>query len=272
VIAARAPIALLTDFGLSDGYVAAMKGVLLARLPDAALVDVTHAIPPGDVARAAFVLEQTWPHFPAGTVCLTVIDPGVGTARRPLAVAAAERFFVGPDNGVLTPALAHPGAAARAIEPSRVGAGVLSRTFHGRDLFAPAAAFLAGGGAFERLGAPIADAVLLPAARARRDGETVRGEIVYVDRFGDCITNVHAEDLDSLSDGAARGELVIRAGRGVVVGLVDAYGEVASGEPCAILGSGGRLEIAVRDGHAALTLGVHEGDAVTIEKGRARKR
>ena len=137
-------VVLLTDFGASDWYVAAMKGVILAHEPATELVDLSHAVPPGDIDHAAFLLEQTWRWYPEGTVFLVVVDPGVGTARRALGVRAAERLFVGPDNGVLSPALEEPGAEAREIDPARVGAGVIAPTFHGRDLFAPAAAALAG--------------------------------------------------------------------------------------------------------------------------------
>ena len=263
---ARAPIALLTDFGVSDGYVAAMKGVLLARLSEATLVDVTHAVPPGEIARAAFVLEEVAGHFPAGTAFLVVVDPGVGSDRRPLAVSAGGRFFVGPDNGVLTPALRLEDAVVRVIEPSRVGAASITRTFHGRDLFAPAAAYLAGGGGFLRLGRAITDPVRLPERAVQQVGRTLQGRVVYVDRFGNCITNVRESDLRSFCGEAEPSSCTIRVGNAVIAAWVGTYADALPGAACALLGSTGRLEIALREGHAALRLGVHEGDKVTIQE------
>src|SRR5256712_487453 len=171
-------ITLLTDFGTSDSYVAEVKAVLLWRALGAALVDVTHQIPPGDVRSAQYVLARVWHRFPEGTVHLVVVDPGVGTSRRALAAEAAGHYFVAPDNGVLSPLPAD----ARFFElPVPPGA---APSFHGRDLFAPAAAELATGTALAHLGSPIADPYRVPLPALHFDGTAVRGEVIYVDRFG----------------------------------------------------------------------------------------
>ena len=261
---APAPIVLLTDFGLADWYVAAMKGVLLGLAPGAPLVDLTHAIPPGDARRAAFVLAQAWPWFPAETVFVAVVDPGVGGARRALAARAAARSFVGPDNGVLTPALEQPGAEAVAIDPARLAADVPSATFHGRDLFAPAAARLAAGVALASLGAAVVDAVRLAPERPFARGGALVGHVVYVDRFGDCVTDVTHEDLAAYLAGRAAAGLRVRAGRAAIAGLARTYADAPEGAALALLGSGGRLEIAVRGGHAGARLGLAPGDPVEL--------
>lgn len=268
---AAAPIALLTDFGLADWYVASVKGVLATRAPGVPLVDVTHEIAPGDVRQAAFVLEQAWRWFPPETVFLVVVDPGVGTARRALAVRAEERSLVGPDNGVLEPALAS-GAEVREIDPARVEAGAVSRTFHGRDLFAPAAAYLARGGAFESLGARVADPLRLVREPPVADTDSLVGHVVHVDRFGNCITDVTEAELSQLL--AGRDPILLRAQAGSVRidGLTETYGDSPPGIPSLLLGSTGRLEIAIRDQRAASHLGLRPGDPVhlRVRAGKAK--
>jgi S-adenosylmethionine hydrolase len=261
---APGPIVLLTDFGLADWYVAAMKGVLLALAPGAPLVDLTHAIPPGDARRAAFVLEQAWPWFPVGAVFLAVVDPGVGGTRRALAVRAAARAFVGPDSGVLTPALEQPGAQTVVLDPARLAADRPSATFHGRDLFAPAAARLAAGADLRALGEPAADPVRLAPERPFRRAGSLIAHVVYVDRFGDCVTDVSREDLTAYLAGRAPDRLRCRAGRAAIAGLSQTYTDAAEGAALALIGSGGRLEIAVRGGHAGARLGLAGGDPVEI--------
>ena len=259
------PIALLTDFGLADWYVAAIKGEILRRAPAARLVDLTHAIPPGDVRRAAFVLGQAWPSFPEGAVFLVVVDPGVGSARRPLAVRAAERFFVGPDNGVLESPLGVSGAEARMLDPARVGGPPLSATFHGRDLFAPAAALLAAGADFAGLGPPAPDPVRLAQERPFAEGSSLVGHVVHVDRFGNCITDVAAADLGAYLAGRDPRRLRVRAGAAEIAGLSTTYSEAPVGAVLALVGSGGRLEIAVAGGHAGARLGLASGDPIRLE-------
>jgi hypothetical protein len=244
-----AVITLLTDFGTADGYVAEMKGVLLRLAPGAVVVDATHDVAPGDIAAGAFLLGRTWPAFPVGTVHLAVVDPGVGTARRALAVDAGGHRFVGPDNGLLSRVLDVPNATLVSLA-TPPGA---SPTFHGRDLFAPAAARLALGAALRDLGPAAPDPVRLTRPPLVREGADIVGVVVHVDRFGTLITNIPG----------AR----VAAGAAVRIGPYDlelkpTFGDVAAGDPVAIVGSGGTVEIAVRDTRADVTLGATRGAAV----------
>jgi S-adenosylmethionine hydrolase len=183
----RPIITLLTDFGTADGYVGEIKGVLLTRVPDAELVDITHDVPPQDVESARLTLARTWRRFPPGTIHLVVVDPGVGSARAGLAVASDGRFLVGPDNGALSPALLVAGVRAVAL---LVPPGA-SATFHGRDVFAPAAAELARGVSLDALGTDIEAPVVRRTPEAHRlDDGTVQGQVIAVDRFGNAITNL----------------------------------------------------------------------------------
>jgi S-adenosylmethionine hydrolase len=242
-------ISLLTDFGTADGYVAEMKGVLLTAAPGATLVDLSHDIPPHDVESARLAVARYWKRFPAGTVHLVVVDPGVGSTRRALAVASDGRFLVGPDNGVLSPALLLPGALAVSLPVPEDAAP----TFHGRDVFAPAAAALARGAGIESLGAPCGDPVIRRTPEVHREDDGwLRGEVIVIDRFGNAVTNLvmaHATEV-RVSD------RLIPLGR--------TYAEVAQGEPVALVGSSGLIEIAVRDGSAASSLGLSRGTTVRV--------
>jgi S-adenosylmethionine hydrolase len=250
-------VTLLTDFGTADSYVAETKGALLSRAHGVMLVDVTHDVPPGDVRAAAFLLARTWHRFPAGTIHLAVVDPGVGTARAPLALEARGHRFVGPDNGLFTPVLDAPDLAAVALDEPAGAAP----TFHGRDLFAPAAAALATGTPLDALGTRIERLVRLPPAVLRRDGPDLVGEVVHVDRYGTLVTNV---PVGSAGEGS-----VVRVA-GVEVGpLRRTFGDVESGALLALAGSGGTVEIAVRDGSAAARLAARVGARVEL---RARPR
>jgi hypothetical protein len=266
VSVAAPPIVLLTDYGADDWYAGVLHGVLLARSPGAALVDLTHSVPPGDVAAGAFILENAWRWFAEGTVFLVVVDPGVGTERRPLAVRAAGRFFVGPDNGVLSPALSASDAEARQIEGSAVGAVALSPTFHGRDLFAPAAAALHRGTAFDSLGPVVSNPVIRGPEVLVVSQDLLVGRVVYVDRFGNCITDIPEGALERFLGGA--GAPLVRLGTHAVRRWARTYGEAAEGEALALIGSSGRLEIAVRGGDAARRLGVVIGDVVEVRRAR----
>jgi S-adenosylmethionine hydrolase len=240
-------ITLLTDFGTADGYVGEMKGVLLAGAPDAMLVDITHDIPAQDVEAARLTLARVWRRFPAGTVHLVVVDPGVGRDRAALAVASDERFLVGPDNGVLSPALLITGNRVVALEsPANASA-----TFHGRDVFAPAAARLAAGAAIETLGSPVSQPRVRRTPEPRRTGDgALLGEVISIDRFGNAITN-----LVGMRTGTVEAA-------GLSLPLRRTYGEAPVGGPVAIVGSSGLIEIAVRDGHAARVLHLTRGTAV----------
>jgi len=240
-------ITLLTDFGTADGYVAELKGVLLALVPEVRLVDLTHEIPPGDILAGAYALGRAWRAFPPGTVHLAVVDPGVGMVRRALAVDAGGQRFVAPDNGLLSRVLEGQqfGALAITVRPDA------APTFHGRDVFAPAAATLARGDTLEA--EAVGDPVRLPAARLQRRGSDVLGEVVHVDRFGTLITNIPVERIST--------DALVRLGAYELM-LRKTFGDVAPGDPVAFVGSGATVEIAVRDGRADVVLGASRGAEV----------
>jgi S-adenosylmethionine hydrolase len=233
-------ISLLSDFGHRDVYVGVMKAVILSANPRATLVDLTHEVPPQDVRAGAFLLAQAVTWFPRGTVHLAVVDPGVGTARRAVAIESGGHYFVGPDNGLFSVC---SGAATKAVILNVPRAA--SATFHGRDLFAPAAARLSLGEKLESLGRPAGKLQKLPKSR---------GEIIWIDHFGNLIT-----DLTAL-----KGEL--RVGDFRTRKLHRTYGEVSPGEPLALIGSHGFVEIAVRDGSAEKVLGISRGARVTTRR------
>ena len=244
-------VTLLTDFGTADSYVGEVKGALLSLAPQVVVVDVTHDIAPGDVVAASYVLGRVWRTFPPGTVHLAVVDPGVGTRRRALAADIAGYRFVAPDNGLLSDVF----AAADADVVSLPIPGSASRTFRGRDVFAPAAARLALGASLAELGAAVSDLVHLPPRRLRSEGSDLIGQVVHVDRFGTLVTNLPSS---AVVPGA-----VVRLGSHTVV-VHSTFGDVPSGSPVALLGSGGTLEIAVRDGRADAVLGVVRGVEVRV--------
>jgi len=251
-------ITLLTDFGAGSGYPAQMKGVLLSAAPDARLVDISHDVLPFDVLTGALLLEACAPRFPPSAVHLAVVDPGVGTARRPLCVVDPDgRRFVGPDNGLFTPFLSQ-GSRAHLLASRDVVPEPASATFHGRDLFAPVAAWLARGGDAARLGPAIGDPVQLRWPGARYAAGRVEGECLVADRFGNVLTSVREADVRPLS-GPLEVRVAERRAR-----FVHTYGQGERGELLALVGSGGRLEIAVREGSAARLLGDFRGAPVTL--------
>lgn len=254
-------VALLTDFGTRDHYVAAMKGVVLSVCPEAALVDITHDIPPQDVVAAALELAACYEYFPRATVFLAVVDPGVGSARRALAAEAGGYFFVGPDNGILTEVFRRS-APRLVVELSerRFARPTISRTFEGRDRFAPAAGWLARGVELERFGPPVPELVQLPLSVPLVTTEYIEGHVVRVDRFGNLITDIEGGMLDRLGD-----PLVVDAG-GARVRLVETYADVAPGELCALIGSSGHVEVAINGGSAVATLTLARGDRVTVRR------
>lgn len=242
-------VTLLSDFGTADGYVAELKGALVRLAPGTTVVDVTHDIPPGDIAAGAYVLGRVWSAFPEGAVHVAVVDPGVGTARRALAVEVEGHRFVAPDNGLLSWVL----DASRATIVSLPTPPSASSTFHGRDVFAPAAARLALGARVAELGAETPDPVRLPRPPLVREGDDVIGAVVHVDRFGTLITNLPGARV---ATGAA-----VRIGPYDLV-LRSTFGDVPSGDPVAFIGSGGTVEIAVRDARADTALGATRGARV----------
>ncbi len=255
-----ARITLLTDFGTADGYPAAMRGVIATIAPDAVVDDASHEIAPGDVHAAAFVLPRYARLYPPHTIHVAVVDPGVGSARRALAAAIDAHVYVAPDNGLLTRVLASA-ASARivALEAEVYRRPAVSATFHGRDIFAPAAAWLARGVPLEDLGPVVDDPVRLALPQPRREHRSVVGAVVHVDRFGNLITNVPGAWL---GDGAH----VSVEGRPVGT-LRHTYADVVPGSLLALIGSDGLLEVAVRDGSAATVLGAGRDAAVLVEPG-----
>jgi S-adenosylmethionine hydrolase len=254
-------ITFTTDFGLRDPYVAEMKGVILGIAGAAVqLVDITHEVQRHDVAEAALALEAAAPFFPAGTIHLAVVDPGVGTSRRGLAVAARGQLFVGPDNGLLTPFLAGDEWSAFELASPEHRLPVVSRTFHGRDVFAPAAAHLAGGLAPGRLGPVVGDPVRLAWAEMREVAGAIAGSVVHVDRFGNLVTSIHADSVAGLGE-----ETRLRVS-GRLVRMVGTYGDLDRGEVGVLRGSSGRLEIAAREASAAALLKARRGTPVLVSR------
>jgi S-adenosylmethionine hydrolase len=251
-------LTLTTDFGTTDWYVGALKGTLVRLAPDVTLVDLSHDIAPGDVVAASLVLAGAAPTFPLGTVHLAVVDPGVGSARRMLVVAASDQIFVAPDNGLLTPFL--DGATVHSVDRPDLYLEAAGQTFHGRDRFAPVAAALLGGVPIERLGPRIHDPVRLPAPAPTRDDRrgVITGSVLHVDRYGNAVTDVPAAWVSG-------GPLRARVGGAHVGRLATHYAALEPGVPALIAGSLGTLEIALRDQSAAEALSIRRGDGVTIE-------
>jgi S-adenosylmethionine hydrolase len=257
-------VSFVSDFGHQDWFVGVVHGVVLEISPRARIVDLTHEIPPGQVERAAFVLEAACPDLPAGTVNLAVVDPGVGTARRALAVRARGQLFVGPDNGILEWALSDPGAEVHALTAERWFRHPVSRTFHGRDVFAPVAAHLANGVPLDDFGPRVADPVRSPRAPVRAHDGDLLGRVMFVDRFGNALTNLTAASLAAAFPGVSEEALEVQIGSRHIRGLARSYGDAAIGTLVAIVGSSGRLEIAQVGGDAATRFGFGEGDPVLV--------
>jgi len=254
---ANGVVTLLTDFGLTDPYVGVMKGVMLSSEPKLELIDLTHGVPPQEVAVGAWHIQQSWARFPAGTVHVVVVDPGVGSERRILLAEQAGHLFLAPDNGVLDPTL-NEDATVRVLDAERFALPGASRTFHGRDVFSPAAAAFAGGLSPGEAGAETSDWVRLelPSPEVAADG-AIRAGVLYVDSFGNIVTIIGAELLGGgVSWTAEVG--------GREMPLVGTYADVEAGELLALVGSGGTVEVSLRDGDAAKHLGVEPGDAVSL--------
>jgi S-adenosyl-L-methionine hydrolase (adenosine-forming) len=259
----RPVVALLTDFGLSDHYVGTMKGVVLGLCPEAALVDLTHDIPPHDITAGSLELAAAFRYFPSGTVFLAVVDPGVGTTRRAIAAEAGGYRFVGPDNGLLAPALdAHRTVSAVELNRPQYAASVLSRTFEGRDRFAPAAGWLASGVTLEELGDRVAGWTRLPLPQPLVTDGRIEGEVCRVDRFGNLVTNLRREDVDRMR--AASAALIVEIGASGVLPLVATYAEVLVGDACALVGSTGHVEVSVNGASAARRFGLGRGARVVV--------
>ncbi len=253
-------ITLLSDFGLADGYVAAMKGVLLRQAPTATQVDISHLVARHDIVGGAFVLATAAPYFPTGTVHLAVVDPGVGTSRAAVAVRTASAWFVGPDNGLLYRAVGGRARETVKIESVPGFDEPRSATFHGRDLFAPTAAYLARGGEMKALGEPSDGLSPLVLALAEEREAEVVGQVVHIDHFGNVITNIDATQLPGPPE-----RLLIEVAGQRIDGMVACYGDVSAGTLCALVGSDGLLEIAVSEGSAQALLEISRFDEVVCK-------
>jgi S-adenosyl-L-methionine hydrolase (adenosine-forming) len=264
----RPIVALLTDFGTRDHYVGAVKGAVLAVCPEAEVVDVTHEVTPHDVAEGAFALGAAYRAFPGRTVFVGVVDPGVGTARRGLVVEAGGYRLVGPDNGLLTFVLAdNPAASIREIANTGLFRQEVAPTFHGRDIFAPVAGHLARGAPLDLIGPPASGPVLLEIPRVvpRGDGEW-EAVVLHVDRFGNLTTNMTRRDLERILAEPGGGTGITVLVEGAVLPLVRTYADVPQGEPCALVGSSDRLEVAVNCGSATRLLGASRGAPVRVRR------
>ncbi len=256
-------VTLTTDFGIRDAYVAAMKGVILGIAPDVRLVDITHDIAPHDVMEAAFALRHAAPYYPPGTIHLAVVDPGVGTNRLALGIGAGGQWYVGPDNGLF--ALALSGSNLDTIvaldRPAFWRNELPSRTFHGRDIFAPVAAHLSQGVALSTMGSPVAALKPLHWALPIDDPQGIQGWVVHVDRFGNCITNITRESFEE-----RRRERAVKcfAGSAILADIVPTYDASPSGEPLMLFGSSDLLEIAVASGNAAELLSIRKGAPINV--------
>ncbi len=261
-------VTLTTDFGLRDSYVAQMKGTILSIALRVTIVDVTHAISRHSIVQAAFVIADLWRMYPDGTAHVAVVDPDVGTDRRPIALEVDGQYFVGPDNGLFSRILdtaerermAWRGVVLTNPDYWRVRA--VSSTFHGRDIFAPAAAHLVNGTHLSHLGDSLDVPIRLSLPMYEAADGAVRGEIIYVDGFGNCVSNIPAEALPP--PGTAG--IIVTAGTLAGLPLVPTYGMVGEGQPLALIGSHGYLEIAVRRGNAAAEYGLDSGTSVRVTR------
>ena len=261
---ARPVIALLTDFGTRDHYAGAMRGVALGICPDATLVDITHDVEPQDVLGGALELAAAFKYFPAGTTFLAVVDPGVGSLRRGLAAEAGGYKFVAPDNGLLTMVFREaPPKRVVELTERRYARPTVSRTFEGRDRFAPAAAWLAKGIDLTALGRPLTAWHVLDIPEPTVAKGRIAGEVLRVDRFGNLVTNIDRRMFERVASGGA---LDIAAAEHAVTSLVATYAEANAGSICALFGSGDHLEIAVTGGSAAALLHLARGAPIIVTR------
>ena len=273
----RPVITLTTDFGLDDPFVGIMKGVILNIVPDAQIVDITHNVEPQNIAQAALILNATYPWFPRKTVHVVVVDPGVGgttkassmkkggpgpVIRRAMVVQSKFQTFVGPDNGVLTPAL-YSDSKAYEITNKKYTLANVSNTFHGRDVFAPCAGWIASGIAHSKMGPRVLKPVLIDFPQPQLKGTTLKGEIVYSDRFGNLITNISAELINETF--LSSDTIKIQVGKQRIEGFVTGYYQMKSGQPGAIINSWNQLEIFYREDSAQKKLKARVGQSVSLK-------
>ena len=252
-------VTLTTDFGLSDHYVGVMKGVILGICPAAQIVDISHAVTPFEIGEGAYLIAQAWRYFPKKTVHVVVVDPGVGTSRRPILVEAGGHYFLGPDNGVLSMVYLAETCKVRHVTTEKYFLHPVSRTFHGRDVFAPVAAHLAAGVTPARLGKVVQDYLKPDFDKPHRAGKrTWIARILKIDRFGNIITNIHVSEFGDL---AAKNFTLSLGPREVTVQARN-YAETAPGELFLILGSSGYYEVSLSQGNAAKEIKCETGAAI----------
>jgi S-adenosylmethionine hydrolase len=256
-------VTLMTDFGLKDGNVGVMKGVILNIAPQTQIVDLSHLISPQNVREAALILARSVPYFPAGAIHVVVVDPGVGTNRRPIAGQIGSQRFVLPDNGILTRLLERAEQSKQTVEIVHLDTPAywlpeVSHVFHGRDIFAPVAGHLAKGVPLSELGSPLSDPVRLALSHPQQTPTGLVGEIIHIDHFGNVATNIRHEHL-----GEAR-KLTVHLGDYQIDSLVQTFGDKPAGEAVALYGSAGDLIISIVNGNAAQSLGVQVGDPVEV--------
>jgi S-adenosylmethionine hydrolase len=256
-------ITLTTDFGLKDGNVGVMKGVIWKIAPGTPVADLSHLIEPQNIREAALILYRSAPYFPDGCIHVVVVDPGVGTARRPMAAQIGAQYFIGPDNGVISLWLQHAealGLATRFVHLDRQEYWLpeVSHVFHGRDIFAPCAAHLAAGTALEQLGSPLNDPLRLEFPQPERTTNGWRGEIIHRDQFGNLAANIRSEHLEGLH------VVTVRLVGVTINGMCNTFGERQPGELVALLGSTGNLIVAVVNGSAAARLDAQVGDVIEV--------
>jgi S-adenosyl-L-methionine hydrolase (adenosine-forming) len=260
------PIALLTDFGYRDHYAGVMRGVIATIAPDARVIDITHGIPPQSITAGALALRESWRYFPDGTIFVVVVDPGVGTARAPIAIdTRAGGRFVGPDNGVLSFAASEAGIKSIVkLTSARHRLPAVSNTFHGRDIFAPAAAHLWLGARPSDLGPHIKTIKQLDLGAPARTARVLKGQIVYVDGFGNLVSNIGRETMAQFKASFPALDLWVTIERSAPMKILDAYADAPKGAPLATFGSFDLLEVAVRDGDAARRLKAGVGSPVIV--------
>lgn len=254
-------ITLTTDFGLQDYYVGALKGVMLNIAPDVRLVDISHDVPPQDIMAGAWVMQNAAPLYPKNTVHLVVVDPGVGTERKAIALKIEGHYFVGPDNGIFSLLAKNNTFQAIHLTNKDYWRSAPSNTFHGRDIFAPVAAHLSTGVDLNELGEPIDELETYRWASPIADKDGLQGWILHVDKFGNLITNLSASIIDEVVE---EKEVKIYVGNTILTDIVTTFGSVVEGEPAAYIGSSGMLEIAINKGDAQEMLGIKKGAQISL--------
>jgi len=253
-------ITLITDFGLRDPYVAMMKGVILSINPSARLIDISHQIRVGSILQGASIIRETFPFFPSGTVHIAVIDPGVGSDRRSIAIKSENQFFVGPDNGLFWPAINDKkGVKIIHLTESRYFLEHVTYTFHGREVFAPVAAYLSLGIDVEKMGPIVKDPVQLNLPKPKKREGTLYGQVIRMDNFGNLITNIHHTELEAFLESS---QPIIEVGNLFIKNLSQIYSDASEGEPLALINSSNFLEIAVNLGRASEYLGMDSGEII----------